>query len=263
MISQDSKHGGFGWDQVDPFDPKDPHLWMKLEHLGHYLFAADFLKPYKPDLVADISCGLGYGTEELCRVAKAVIGIDSIQGMADLASQRCQGKSTRFLVKNLDDQDLAPDIEDESLSAVVSFETIEHLADPHHAVSQFSKALRPGGFLICSVPNVLSEPRTVACLPRNRCHKQLFDFGSLSRLVQSHHMPVIYRLGQSWSNRLLKREQQLFRARLIRQRLSDNPAVHTPEMIRLLSYLLAYPTVEDVDGSYSLLLVAQKLDKED
>jgi hypothetical protein len=34
-------------------------------------------------------------------------------------------------------------------------------------------------------------------------------------------------------------------------------------MIRLLSYLLAYPTVEDVDGSYSLLLVAKKLDKGD
>jgi len=263
MTPQDPKHGGFGWDQVDPFDPKDPHLWMKLEHLGHYLFAADFLRPYKPDLVADISCGLGYGTEELGRVAKAVIGIDSSRRMADFASQRCQDKSIRFLVRNLDDQGLAPDIDEESLSAVVSFETLEHLANPHHAVSQFSNALRPGGFLICSVPNVLSEPRTIACLPRNRCHKQLFDFGSLSRLVQIHHMQVVYRLGQSWSNRLLKREQQLFSARLIRQRLSDNPAVHKPEMIRLLSYLLAYPTVEDVDGSYSLILVAQKLGKED
>jgi hypothetical protein len=34
--------------------------------------------------------------------------------------------------------------------------------------------------------------------------------------------------------------------------------MHTPEMIRLLSYILAYPTVEDVDGSYSIIIVAQK-----
>ncbi len=72
-------------------------------------------------------------------------------------------------------------------------------------------------------------------------------------------MQVIYRLGQSWSNRLLKREQQLFSAKLIQQRLSDISAAHSPDMIRLLSYLLAYPTVEDVDGSYSLILVARKL----
>ena len=71
-------------------------------------------------------------------------------------------------------------------------------------------------------------------------------------------MQVVYRLGQSWSYSLLKREQQLSSARLIERRLSDEPAMHTPEMIRLLSYILAYPTVEDVDGSYSIIIVAHK-----
>jgi hypothetical protein len=29
-------------------------------------------------------------------------------------------------------------------------------------------------------------------------------------------------------------------------------------MMRWLSYVAAYPTVEDVDGSYSIIIVAQK-----
>lgn len=239
-------------------DENDLHLWMKLEHLGHYLFAADFLKPFKPGVIADISCGIGYGLPELKRIADAVIAVDNSREMIEIASQRCVGLGIRFLCQDLDGEDLVPAIEAGSVGAVVSFETFEHLIDPNRAIAQFSRILRPGGFLICSVPNLLSEPRAVACLPRNRCHKQLFSFASLSRMVQNHGLKVLYRLGQSWSYTLLKREQQLASARLIERRLSHMPAMHTPEMIRLLSYLVAYPTVEDVDGSYSIIIVAQK-----
>lgn len=250
--------GGFVWDQVDPLDQKDTHLWMKLEHLGHYLFAADFLKKYQPGAVADISCGIGYGISELARAAEIVVGVESSPEMIEIASKRSRDLRARFILKDLDYQDLSPEIEDASVDAVVSFETIEHLVDPNRAISQFSKVLKPGGFLICSVPNVLSEPRASACLPRNRCHKQLFNFGSLRRMVESHGMQVVYRLGQSWSYTLLKREQQLSSAKLIRRKLSDMPEMHSPEIIRLLSYIVAYPTVEDVDGSYSIIIVAQK-----
>ncbi len=239
-------------------DENDIHLWMKLEHLGHYLFAADFLKPYKPQLVADISCGIGYGLPELKRIAGAVVAVDNSRDMIEIASQRSQGLGVRFLCLDLDRDDLVPAIEAGSVDAVVSFETLEHLVDPQRAIAQISEILRPGGFLICSVPNMLYEPHAIACLPRNRCHKQLFSFASLSRMMQSQDLQVLYRLGQSWSYTLLKREQQLFSARLIERRLSHVPAMHTPEMIRLLSYLVAYPTVEDVDGSYCIIIIAQK-----
>jgi SAM-dependent methyltransferase len=262
MISSNPDGTGFGWNQVDPLDEKDFHLWMKLEHLGHYLFAADFLKQYQPKVVADISCGIGYGIPELRRIAQTVIGVDSSLEMIEIASRRTsiRGNSPNvtFLKKDLDGEDLTPEMEAESVDAVVSFETLEHLVDPNRAISQFSQILRPGGFFICSVPNVLSEPRASACLPRNRCHRQLFNFGSLKRMVQSHSLQVIYRLGQSWSYALLKREQQLSSAKLIERKLSAVPEMHSPEIIRLLSYIIAYPTVEDADGSYSIIIVAQK-----
>ena len=71
-------------------------------------------------------------------------------------------------------------------------------------------------------------------------------------------MEVVYRLGQSWSRALFRREQKLCNARRLNGRLSDEPLMHRPEMIRWLSYVAAYPTVEDVDGSYSIIIVAKK-----
>lgn len=268
MSSSSSFTGGI--DHIDPFDPGDFNLWRKAEYLGRYLFAVDFLSQHHPDTVADISCGMGYGTFELCRIAKTVIGIDSSQELIEKASDRVGNQnasshnasnhnaSIRFLNKNLDCEDLSSDIEDGSIDAVVSFETLEHLVDPNGAVSQFSRILRPDGFLICSVPNVLYESGDSAGLPRNKSHKQWFRFGSLCRMVEGQGMRVAYRLGQSWSKTLHRREQQLSNAKRIGRKLSDEPAMHSPEMIRWLSYVAAYPTVEDVDGSYSIIIVAQK-----
>lgn len=258
MTSPGLAYDAFGWDQVDPFDEKNTYLWMKIEHLARYLFAADFLNQYQPDIVMDVSCGIGYGIVELIKIAKTVIGVDNSQEIIEIASKRCKNHGVTFLNRDLDLNDLIPDVERESVDAIVSFETIEHLVDPNRAISQFSQILRPGGFFICSVPNVLSESRDSAGLPKNKYHKQWFNFGSLSRIVQNHGMQVVYRLGQSWSFVLSKREHQLSKAKVIKRKLSNESALHSPEMIRMLSYIIAYPTVEDVDGSYSIIIVAQK-----
>ncbi|HSD57527.1 MAG TPA: class I SAM-dependent methyltransferase [Methanotrichaceae archaeon] len=257
-MSSNSAFGGCGRDQIDPFDPRDSNLWRKAEYLGRYLFAADFLRQHRQSIVADISCGMGYGTSELCQIAETVIGVDSSRELIETASKRSNIPNVRFLNKDLDCDDLAPDIVEGSVDAVVSFETLEHLIDPNRAVSQFSRILRPGGFLICSVPNVLYESGDSAGLPRNKSHKQWFSFGSLCRMVEGQGMRVVYRLGQSWSKALHRREQQLSNAKRIGRKLSDEPSMHSPEMIRWLSYVAAYPTVEDVDGSYSIIIVAQK-----
>ncbi|MDD1748335.1 MAG: class I SAM-dependent methyltransferase [Methanothrix sp.] len=255
-----SSYQAFGGDldQIDPFDKADSNLWRKAEYLGRYLFAADFLMQHHPEVVADISCGMGYGTRELSRIAEKVIGVDSSRELIERASKKFQNQDIGFIRKDLNCEDLTPDIGEVSIDAVVSFETLEHLIDPKRAVSQLSKILLPGGFFICSVPNVLSESGDSAGLPRNKSHKQWFSFESLRRMVEGQEMKVVFRLGQSWSKALFRREQQLSNAKRISRRLSDEPTMHSEEMIRWLSYVTAYPTVEDVDGSYSIIIVAQK-----
>jgi SAM-dependent methyltransferase len=257
-MSSYSAYSGTGLDQIDPFDANDSNLWRKAEYLGRYLFATDFLGSHKPDLVTDISCGLGYGAAELCNVAGKVIGVDKNLTLMESAHQRHKMPNLHFLHKDLDEEELSPEIEEGSVAAVVSFETLEHLLDPFRAVAQFSKILQQGGFFICSAPNVLSESGDSSGLPRNKSHKQWFNFASLSRLVAQNEMQVIYRLGQSWSKALFRREQQLSNAKRISRKLCDEPGMHLPEMMRWLSYVAAYPTVEDVDGSYSIIIVAQK-----
>lgn len=261
MVTQMSSYlafGGCSHDQINPFDPADSNLWRKAEYLGRYLFAADFLNSHHPAAVADISCGVGYGTIELCRVAGTVVGVDSSRELIERARKEIQNKNISFIRKDLEYESLTPDVSEGSIDAVVSFETLEHLIDPKRAVFQFHQILRPGGFFICSVPNILSESGDSAGLPRNKSHKQWFSFESLRRLVEVQGMKVVYRLGQSWSKALFRREQQLLNAKRISRRLSDEPIMHTGEMIRYLSYVTAYPTVEDVDGSYSIVIVAQK-----
>jgi len=257
-LSSYSAFKGTGFDQLDPFFSRDSNLWRKAEYLGRYLFAADFLRSRGIRLAADVSCGLGYGSMELATVSEKVVGIDGSPEMVERAMKRCQQPGVRFICLDLEKDDLCRHIPEGSCGAAVSFETLEHLNDPGGAVDQFSRILMPEGFFICSVPNVISESGDDAGLPKNRSHKQWFNFPSLCRMVERCSMRVIYRLGQSRSRMLFRREQQLLNARRIGRRLSDETVMHSEEMIRWLSYVAAYPSVEDVDGSYSIIIVAQK-----
>ena len=261
-MSSYSAFRGSGFEQLDPFDSQDSNLWRKAEYLGRYLFAADFLRRRKITLAVDVSCGLGYGSMELATVSEKVMGIDGSQEMVEQANKRCQQPNARFFCLDLEKDDLCRHISSGSCGAVISFETLEHLNNPGRAVDQFSRIIMPGGFFICSVPNAIYESGDGAGLPKNRSHKQWFSFPSLCRLVERCGMRVIYRLGQSRSRALFRREQQLFNAKRIARRLSDEPGMHSEEMIRWLSYVAAYPSVEDVDGSYSIIIVAQKQGEE-
>lgn len=77
-------------------------------------------------------------------------------------------------------------------------------------------------------------------------------------MLERHGFEVIYRLGQAPANILYKRESQLLKRRSLAQRLGDFSAMHTPDIIRHLSYLLTYLTLEDVEGFYAIIAVAQK-----
>lgn len=258
-LTQTSTDLSFEQDCIDPFDQKNENLWVKLEHLGRYLFVADYLRQFKPDCVADIACGIGYGLPELERVASGVIGIDCNPEILECAAQQCNGSQTQLLKHDLDASEELSELRPSSLDAIASFETLEHLVDPARALSKFAHLLKQGGFLICSVPNVLYEPRDEAGLPTNPYHKQLFSYKSLCDLLEKNGLRVNYRVGQAWSNILYKRESQLLKHRTIQQRIGDYSSLHSPEIVRHLSYLLAYPTVEDIDGSYSLIIVGQKV----
>ena len=110
-----------------------------------YAFAARFAKG---NVVLDIASGTGIGTHYLLRVgARRCIGLDLSLAAIQYAKSSYAG--CEFAVCNATGLCLA----DASVDFVVSFETIEHLADPRTFLSECARVLRPSGVLLSSTPN--------------------------------------------------------------------------------------------------------------
>jgi SAM-dependent methyltransferase len=115
------------------------------EHQMRYAFAAQFV-PGR--VVLDIASGSGMGTDYLRRSgARVCFGLD-----LDFSALRYA--QSRFRLSHLAACDASRIcLASRSIDVVVSFETIEHLADPRSFLVECERLLRPGGLLVCSTPN--------------------------------------------------------------------------------------------------------------
>lgn len=115
------------------------------DHIRRYLFAQQFVWGRT---VLDIACGTGYGSNILrLGGAKQVLGID-------LSSEALAYAATQWGAAGLlcGDAHALP-LKSASLDVVVSFETIEHLAEPKRFLLEAARVLKPDGDLILSTPN--------------------------------------------------------------------------------------------------------------
>ena len=100
--------------------------------------------------VLDCACGEGYGTMLLAGVAADVTGVDIDSAAVHHATSR-YGKQTnlRFVQGSCTSLPLA----DASIDLVISFETIEHIAEQDAMLAEFRRVLVADGVLIISSPN--------------------------------------------------------------------------------------------------------------
>lgn len=117
-------------------------------HLSRYIFASNFIK--KDSSILDCACGSGYGSKILSMESKKVLGVDLSQDAIDFANKNNCSDNIEFIQEDIGKLDL----EDDSLDAVVSIETLEHV--PHEIFLRFlekvSKILKSGGVFIGSSP---------------------------------------------------------------------------------------------------------------
>ena len=170
---------------------RDLHMDMLREggrradaHVARYMLARQFVRP--GDRVLDAACGLGYGAAILAdgTLADSVTGLD-IDATA-IAYARDHFARTRarlsFAVCDAARLDHLPDA---SFDVVVSFETIEHVADPDGFVAACRRLLTPAGRLVCSVPNTWVDETGRDPNPH---HLHVFDRGGIERLCGKHFL---------------------------------------------------------------------------
>lgn len=143
-------------------------------HLERYEFAAKYAKEKK---VADIACGTGYGSRLLSEKGRAlnVVGVDVSEDAVTYARKKHSPKGVKFIVAPGEKSGLAT----AEYDLVVSFETIEHVEDADFLIEEFARILKPGGVLICSVPNQWPLEQT----PH---HVKEYDYSSFQDLLSEH-----------------------------------------------------------------------------
>jgi SAM-dependent methyltransferase len=119
-------------------------IWV--EHWHRYLFAARFVAGKD---VLDAACGEGYGSAWLARTARSVAGLDIDEPTVRQARERYRAPNVRFEVGSV----AAMPFADASFDCVVSFETLEHIAEQEAMLGELRRVLRPDGLLIISTPN--------------------------------------------------------------------------------------------------------------
>jgi 2-polyprenyl-3-methyl-5-hydroxy-6-metoxy-1,4-benzoquinol methylase len=118
------------------------------EHISRYQAALPLVRD---KVVLDIACGSGYGSKLLANTAKQVYGVDISETAVAYAQTHFGASHVSYQVGSGTDLPLG----DGSVDVVVTFETIEHIADYRRFMSEAKRVLKPGGLMILSTPNDL------------------------------------------------------------------------------------------------------------
>lgn len=165
-------------------EERDLHMDMLREagrrsdaHLARYALAAQMVRP--GDVVLDVACGMGYGSAVLARNSRAgsILGLDNSPRAIEYARACHGGRGVEFDVADAIDLERVPD---RSVDLVVSFETLEHLAEPEVFLDEVVRVLRPSGRLIASVPNDWTDETGEDPNPN---HLHVYDWDRLTAQV--------------------------------------------------------------------------------
>ncbi|MDT8438208.1 MAG: class I SAM-dependent methyltransferase [Wenzhouxiangellaceae bacterium] len=116
------------------------------EHWHRYAWAARRVDGLR---VLDCACGEGYGSALLARRAVRVDGVDLDAATIEHARARYRADNLAFHAASA----LELPFDADCFDAVVSFETLEHLAEHDRLLTEFRRVLKPGGFLVLSSPD--------------------------------------------------------------------------------------------------------------
>ncbi|MDD5579588.1 MAG: glycosyltransferase [Methylobacter sp.] len=156
---------------------------IRLEHYHRYATVLDMVK--EKDIL-DVACGEGYGSFLMADGARSVVGVDISDEVVHHASATYTKSNLRFLQGSATNLNFA----DASFDVVVSFETIEHLAEQAQMLAEIRRVLRPAGLLVISSPNrpIYSEESG----EHNEFHVKELDFKEFDELLKTQFQAIQY-----------------------------------------------------------------------
>jgi 2-polyprenyl-3-methyl-5-hydroxy-6-metoxy-1,4-benzoquinol methylase len=171
-----------------------------LEHWHQKILAAlawGWLRPDPNSLTAlafhgegrllDYGCGSGWYARRMQEQGWQVTGMD-------LSARAAQQAATHHCIKTLVGTLPHPEVADDSFDVITMGAVLEHVHDPNQLIAAAARALRPGGRLVISVPNLASWGFRFfqtdwwgLQLPYHLLH---FTPATLKRLVERHGLTI-------------------------------------------------------------------------
>jgi SAM-dependent methyltransferase len=153
---------------------------VEIEHLHRYFLARALCRGLD---VLDVAAGEGYGSALLAQTARSVIGVEVSTEAVAHAVAAYRSPSLRFLQG---DARRLP-LDDASVDAVVSFETIEHVYEHDQFLAEVRRVLRSGGRFIASSPERdVYSPSGSNANPYHVRELSRAEFGALLRNSFAH-----------------------------------------------------------------------------
>ena len=184
-------------------------------HRFAYEYATQFVTNNR---VIDVGCGTGYGCRLMADEANQVVGID--HDADAVAYCRAHYSAPNIEFRQLDVRSL--DFDDE-FDVAASFQVIEHVHDTDDFVRRMKRAVRRGGTILISTPNVRTVRREGE---GNPFHFSEMNHEQFTTLIDRHFAE--YRLlgiGYSSPNRVRALIQRLPLYRWIGLRLRRNSRI--------------------------------------
>jgi SAM-dependent methyltransferase len=161
-------------------DVPEENYWFQ-RHLVVYRWIAERIHGRR---AVDLACGEGYGTAELARTARSVVGVDANPEAFEHA--RAKYPSARF-ERNM------VELWSGDVDCVVFLQTIEHVQDPDAVLEHVKALIGPGGVAYVSTPNVLTLAPKGAERSGNPWHVREYRPSEYRALCERHfaHVDVL------------------------------------------------------------------------
>lgn len=178
-------------------DPRTVPKGILAIHEARYRFA---MRQARGMRVLDVACGAGYGAPMLAAQAQNVVGLDRDRDAVRQAVADHTGRDCRFLRASAGEMPFVAG----AFGLVVSFETIEHLADPPGFLAEVCRVLAADGRAVISTPIV----RQTTHSPENTHHTVEFSARDFRALLGRYFGEVVLwgqRRVQGRAHRLLQK----------------------------------------------------------